>query len=66
MGKVKKGYGTKQSIAAGDKVKIKLPRETKVYEIVIYGDVNGDGKIKASDYVNIKNHIMDIKKIPVK
>ena len=47
-------------VATGDKVKIKLPRETKVYEIVIYGDVNGDGKIKASDYVNIKNHIMDI------
>ena len=29
-----------------------------VYKISKYGDVNGDGKIKASDYVIIKNYIM--------
>ena len=29
------------------------------YTIVKLGDVNGDGKIKASDYVLIKNHIMN-------
>lgn len=46
-------------VATGDKVRIELPKETKVYEIIIYGDVNGDGKIAASDYVRIKNHIMD-------
>ena len=46
-------------IKTGDKVKVELPKETKIYEIVIYGDVNGDGEIKASDYVKIKNHIMD-------
>ena len=27
-------------------------------EVLIYGDVNGDGNISAVDYVNIKNHIM--------
>lgn len=47
-------------IATGDKVKVKVPKEEKTYEIVIYGDVNGDGKISASDYVKIKNHIMDV------
>ena len=46
-------------IKTGDKVKVELPKETKIYEIIIYGDVNGDGEIKASDYVKIKNHIMD-------
>ena len=28
------------------------------YRIVIKGDVNGDGKIYATDYVKVKNHIM--------
>ena len=50
-------------IASGDKLKIKTPREEKIYTVVIYGDVNGDGKIAATDYVAIKNHIMDIKKL---
>ena len=43
------------TIVTGDKVKIKLPKEEKTYEIVIYGDVNGDGKISASDYAKVKN-----------
>ena len=37
--------------------KIKINGEEK-YTIVKLGDVNGDGRIKASDYVLIKNHIM--------
>ena len=28
------------------------------YKVVMYGDVNGDGAITASDYVNVKNYIM--------
>ena len=50
-------------IASGDKLRIKTDREEKEYIMVIYGDVNGDGKIAATDYVAIKNHIMDIKKL---
>lgn len=50
-------------IASGDKLKIKTDREEKTYTLIIYGDVNGDGKIAATDYVLIKNHIMDIKKL---
>ena len=34
---------------------------TKTYQVVKYGDVNGDGQIKASDYVLIKNNIMGSK-----
>ena len=45
-------------VSTGDKVKITVGSETKTYEIVIYGDVNGDGKISAVDYVRIKNNIM--------
>ena len=50
-------------IASGDKITIKTDHEEKTYTFIIYGDVNGDGKIAASDYVMIKNHIMDIKKL---
>ena len=35
------------------------------YKVVIYGDVNGDGNITASDYVNIKNYIMKKKTLSV-
>ena len=45
-------------LVTGDKVIIKSGNETKTYQVVIYGDVNGDGQIKASDYVLIKNNIM--------
>lgn len=33
------------------------------YNCLIYGDINGDGKISALDYTLIKNHIMDVQKI---
>lgn len=37
--------------------------EIEEYECLIYGDINGDGKISALDYTLIKNHIMDVQKI---
>lgn len=33
------------------------------YTVVVYGDVNGDGAITASDYVNIKNYILGKSKL---
>ena len=51
------------TVATGDKVIITSGNETKEYYIVIYGDVNGDGNIKASDYVFIKNYIMGNKNL---
>jgi len=50
-------------IASGDKIKIKTDREEKEYTLIIYGDTNGDGKISSADYIAIKNHIMDVKKL---
>lgn len=49
------------TIVTGDKVTITSGSETKTYDIVIYGDLNSDGKISSSDYVFIKNHIMGSK-----
>lgn len=45
-------------IATGDKIKITVGQETKEFEIVIYGDVNGDGKITAVDYAKVKNQVL--------
>ena len=50
-------------IASGDTINIKTNREEKTYIITIYGDVNGDGLITSADYIAIKNHIMDVKKL---
>lgn len=49
------------TIATGDKVVITSGGKTDTYEIVLYGDPNGDGKISALDYVRIKNYIMGSK-----
>ncbi|MEG2348328.1 MAG: Ig-like domain-containing protein [Clostridia bacterium] len=46
------GTGTKIQIIENGVVKLS-------FVVVIYGDVNGDGKISAGDYVFIKNHIMN-------
>lgn len=54
---------TSGNIVTGDKITIKSGSEEKIFYAVIYGDVNGDDKIKASDYVLIKNHIMNIKQL---
>lgn len=50
-------------IASGDKIKIKTNSEEKEYIVIIYGDVNGDGKISSADYIKIKNHIMETNKL---
>ena len=52
--------GTNTKIIIKDK---KSNLEIEEYECLIYGDINGDGKISAMDYTLIKNHIMDVKKI---
>ena len=50
-------------IASGDKIKIKTSNEEKEYTVILYGDVNGDGKISSADYIMVKNHIMDVTKL---
>lgn len=38
----------------------KISLDSKTYILIILGDVSGDGKITASDYVKIKNKIMGV------
>lgn len=52
------GTGTTISLVSKDS-----REKIQTFTVIIYGDVNGDGKIYATDYVKIKNHIMDVEKI---
>ena len=56
--KDKNGVEKNGTLATGDKVIINSGSDSREYYVVIYGDVNGDGQVKASDYVFIKNYIM--------
>jgi len=46
-------------LSTGDKVIVTIGEQTKEYEVVIYGDANGDGEINAIDYVRIRKYIMN-------
>jgi len=46
-------------------IKDKSTKEVlKNYYCMVYGDINKDGKITSSDYVLIKNHIMETNSLP--
>lgn len=45
-------------IATGMKFALRFSGQEYHYTVVVMGDVNGDGKIYATDYVKIRNHIM--------
>lgn len=49
---------TNDIFKTGDTVTITGSDGSKTYEVVIYGDVNGDGKVSAVDYMKIKNYIL--------
>lgn len=65
-------YNNKDELLTGDTLigtgsKIRLIDENgKIkmeYEIIIYGDVNGDGKINALDLLILQRHIIEIEKL---
>lgn len=64
---IQKEDGTTQTGTVGTGNKVLLVNEkgeTKaVYAVIIYGDVNGDGNIYATDYRIIKNQIMGDKQL---
>lgn len=49
---------TNDIFKTGDTITITGNDGEKTYTVLIYGDVNGDGKISAIDYVNVKNSIL--------
>jgi len=51
------------ALATGDKVTITSNNETKTYQIVIYGDVDGDGSINAKDLLIIRKYLLKEKTV---
>lgn len=48
-------------IGTGNKIQVKEDRKIlKEYQIIIYGDVNGDGKINSVDLLVLQRHILEI------
>ena len=45
-------------LVTGDKVSVMVGNEAKEYQVVIYGDANGDGKINNIDFIRLKKHLL--------
>lgn len=43
-------------LSTGDKITITSNKQTKTFEVIIYGDVNGDGAIDKLDYLAVLRH----------
>lgn len=41
---------------------VKITVKGKTYTVVIRGDIDGDGKISAADYIRVRKHILRITK----
>lgn len=50
--------GSSSKLSTGDKITITSNKETKTYQIVIYGDINGDGAIDAKDLLIIRKYLL--------
>ena len=46
-------------VCTGDKVKVTVDTDVKEYEIVIYGDINGDGSIDSIDFATLKKNLLN-------
>lgn len=56
--KDKDGNVINRSLRTGDTIQIISGKEEKTYEIVIYGDVNGDGEITILDLLRVQRHLL--------
>ena len=50
-------------VSTGQKIKVSINNQTKTYNIVVYGDTSGDGKISTIDYSKVKAHIQNKSKL---
>lgn len=55
----------KQLVGTGSKIKVLNEKQETIaeYIVVLYGDVNGDGKINSVDLLVLQRHILEIEKI---
>ena len=51
------------TVKTGDKIRIAIGNHVEKYDIVVRGDVDGNGAIGIIDYIRIKKDIMDIEKL---
>ena len=54
---------TNDSFRTGDKVSVTASGETKNYEVVIFGDVDGDGEIGRTDLLQVQRDVFNYKKL---
>ena len=54
---------TDVSVGTGATITIKDDSGTMIYTFILYGDVNGDGQIGATDLLYEKMHILDVQKL---
>ncbi|MBO5530202.1 MAG: cadherin-like beta sandwich domain-containing protein [Bacilli bacterium] len=45
-------------VSTGQKITVTINNNTKTYNVVVFGDTNGDGKISAIDYSKVKAQIL--------
>lgn len=50
---------TSGTLSTGQKVLVTINGKEKKYEVIIYGDTNGDGRISTIDYSKVKAHIQN-------
>ena len=64
-GRIYSSDGTQNTgtVATGDELVIYNPDGSTLasYDIVIYGDVNGDGAVTSLDMVYVKRHVLDVR-----
>ncbi len=47
-------------IGTGDQIKIELNGQYQIYQVVIYGDNNGDGKLDLTDILYLQRHYLKV------
>ena len=54
---------TSGNLVTGETVTITSGGASKTYTVVLYGDLNGDGKVNALDLLKVQKHILGINKL---